>query len=68
MMLTDGLQGEAVRKRIGAVAYLECSTETGEGCEEALRMAVVALLDHEKKQEAKKRTQLKGLFGRLFQV
>jgi Ras homolog gene family, member A len=41
---TNGLQGEEVRKKIGAYKYLECSAKTNEGVREVFEHATRAAL------------------------
>jgi Ras family protein A len=42
-------QGEEVKKRIGAVKYIECSAKTGEGVREVFEHATRAALTNTKK-------------------
>lgn len=44
------LQGEEVKKRIGAVKYIECSAKTGEGVREVFEHATRAALTNNKKR------------------
>ena len=46
-------QGEEVKKRIGAVKYIECSAKTGEGVREVFEHATRAALLTKKKREKK---------------
>jgi len=48
-----GLQGEEVRKKIGAYKYLECSAKTNEGVREVFEHATRAALLTKKKKEKK---------------
>jgi Ras family protein A len=43
------LKGEDVKKRIGAVKYIECSAKTGEGVREVFEHATRAALTNIKK-------------------
>ena len=48
------LQGEEVRKKIGAYKYLECSAKTNEGVREVFEHATrAALLSRTKKRKEK---------------
>ncbi|MBE7180653.1 MAG: hypothetical protein INR71_05485 [Terriglobus roseus] len=50
------LQGEDVRKRIGAVKYIECSAKTGEGVREVFEHATrAALISKTGKNHTKKK-------------
>ena len=53
--------------KIGATTYIECSAKTGEGCQEVVDAAVVAVLDQEGRDKTTRKKQSKGLFSRLFQ-
>jgi Ras family protein A len=46
-------QGEEVKKRIGAVKYIECSAKTGEGVREVFEHATRAALTNTKKRGGK---------------
>jgi Ras family protein A len=50
---TGDLQGEEVRKKIGAYKYLECSAKTNEGVREVFEHATRAALLTKKKKEKK---------------
>jgi len=47
------LQGEEIRKKIGAYKYLECSAKTNEGVREVFEHATRAALLTKKKKEKK---------------
>ena len=49
------LQGEEVRKRIGAVKYIECSAKTGEGVREVFEHATRAALTNNKGRKGGKK-------------
>lgn len=52
-MLTAPLQAEDVRKKIGALKYLECSAKTNEGVREVFEHATRAALLTRKKEKKK---------------
>jgi Ras family protein A len=58
MPLTLHLQGEEVRKKIGAYKYLECSARTNEGVREVFEAATRAALLRAGKKEKKRCTIL----------
>ena len=49
----NDIQGEEVRKKIGAYKYLECSAKTNEGVREVFEHATRAALLTKKKKEKK---------------
>lgn len=49
----NDIQGEEVRKKIGAYKYLECSAKTGEGVREVFESATRAALLSKKKTKGK---------------
>ena len=52
----DLFKGEEVRKRIGAVKYIECSAKTGEGVREVFEHATrAALTNHNRKKDRRRR-------------
>jgi hypothetical protein len=53
--LTFCAQGEEVRKRIRAVAYVETSAKTGEGAFQALSVILSETVRHQTDQAKKKR-------------
>jgi Ras family protein A len=50
----DHLQGEEVRKKIGAYKYLECSAKTNQGVREVFESATRAALLTRKSGKSKK--------------
>ena len=50
MKLTNMQQGEEVRKRIGAVKYIECSAKNGDGVREVFEHATRAALTNNKRK------------------
>lgn len=52
-MTDTGMQGEEVRKKIGAYKYLECSAKTNEGVREVFEHATRAALLTKKKEKKK---------------
>jgi Ras family protein A len=54
-------QGEEVRKRIGAVKYIECSAKTGEGVREVFEHATRAALTNTKRTKSSGRKRSKCL-------
>lgn len=52
--LTNTAQAEDVRKKVGAVKYLECSAKTNEGVREVFEHATRAALMTKKEKKSKK--------------